>query len=198
MEREEINKIPFILWFVYCLIYVSKLRKMVLGLSNEILQFSPYNPLWEKLFEEEKKQLQSIIGNEILDLQHIGSTSIPGIIAKPILDIGIAVNSFEAAVICIKPLETIGYTYKGESGIPRRHWFAKGELTTHHVHILEVHSPNWKNNLIFRDYLRQNSEIAKQYAELKIQLLQQFNGDRDAYQAGKKPFIDRILQQAQS
>jgi GrpB-like predicted nucleotidyltransferase (UPF0157 family) len=171
---------------------------MIIGLPADILQFLPYNPEWKILFEEEKQQLQSTIGNDIVDIQHIGSTSIPGIIAKPILDIGIAVNNFEEAAICIKPLEKMGYTYKGESGIPRRHWFAKGEPTTHHVHILEIHSQNWKNNLIFRDYLKRNLEIAKQYAELKMQLLKQFNADRDAYQEAKKPFIEQVLKQAQS
>jgi GrpB-like predicted nucleotidyltransferase (UPF0157 family) len=171
---------------------------MTLGLSKGVLQFFPYNPIWKKLFEEEQEQIQFAIGNYILDIQHIGSTSIPGIIAKPILDTGIAVNNFEAATVCIKPLEKMGYIYNGESGIPRRHWFAKGEPTTHHIHILEIDSQNWKNHLIFRDYLRQNPKIAKQYTDLKIRLLKQFNGERDAYQNGKKPFIEEVLKQAQS
>ncbi|NJO94413.1 MAG: GrpB family protein [Hydrococcus sp. RM1_1_31] len=77
---------------------------MILGLPKRVLQFVPYNPIWKQLFEEEKEQLQAAVGNDILDLQHIGSTSIPGIIAKPILDIGIAVNNFEAAAVCIKTI----------------------------------------------------------------------------------------------
>jgi GrpB-like predicted nucleotidyltransferase (UPF0157 family) len=168
----------------------------MLGLKKEELKFFKYNPEWQKLFEKEKKLLQSIIGNEILDIQHIGSTSITGMIAKPILDIGIAVDNFEEATVCIKPLEEIGYIYKGESGIPRRHWFAKGNIVTHHVHILEIASQTWNNNLIFRDYLIQYPEIAQQYANLKLKLFQEVKGDRDAYQQAKSPFIEQILQQA--
>jgi GrpB-like predicted nucleotidyltransferase (UPF0157 family) len=180
---------------------------MILGLPKDILKFLPYNPEWERLFEEGKQQLQSVIGNDILDSQHIGSTSIPGIIAKPILDIGIAVHNFEAAALLIEPITRIGYTYRGEQGIPKRYFFIKGNPKSHHLPILEIESTNWKNHLIFRDYLKQNPEIAKQYAELKIQLLQQFNGDcppgsgkadRDAYQKGKQPFVEQVLQQAQS
>jgi GrpB-like predicted nucleotidyltransferase (UPF0157 family) len=178
----------------------------MLGLKNNELKFLNYNPEWQKLFEEEKKLLQSTIGNQFLDIQHIGSTSIPDIIAKPILDIGLAVNNFEAASVCIEPLENIGYSYKGESGIPRRHWFVKGNPTTHHLHILEIDSQNWKNNLIFRDYLRQNSEVAQQYSKLKIKLLDRFKGDaykqgvrqRNLYQNEKKPFIEWVLQQAKN
>jgi GrpB-like predicted nucleotidyltransferase (UPF0157 family) len=168
----------------------------MLGLEKEELKFVNYNPEWQKLFEKEKKLLQSVIGNNILEIQHIGSTSIPGILAKPILDIGIAVDNFEAAAICIKPLAEIGYTYNGESGIPRRHWFAKGNPVTHHVHILEIDSQTWNNNLIFRDYLTQNPEIAREYAELKLKLLKEIESDREAYQQAKSPFIDRVLQQA--
>lgn len=171
---------------------------MILGLPKDVLQFLPYNPEWKRLFEEEKQQLQSVIGKNILDIQHIGSTSIPGIIAKPILDIGIAVHNFEQAALSIEPITRIGYTYRGEKGISKRHFFIKGNPTTHHLHMFEIESTNWKNHLIFRDYLRQNLEIVKQYAELKIQLLQKYKGDRDAYQEAKKPFIEQVLKQAQS
>ncbi len=176
----------------------------MLGLKKEELNFSNYNPKWKNLFKKEQRLILSIIDREILDIQHIGSTSIPGMLAKPILDIGIAVANFEAAAVCIKPLEEIGYTYNGESGIPRRHWYAKGNPVTHHVHILEITSQTWKNNLIFRDYLIQNPETAREYAELKLKLLKEVKGDRataqptdrEAYQQAKSPFIEQVLQQA--
>jgi GrpB-like predicted nucleotidyltransferase (UPF0157 family) len=171
---------------------------MTLGLPESVLRFFPYSREWQRLFEEEKQLIQSTIGNHFLDIQHIGSTSIPNIIAKPILDIGVAVNNFEAASVCVQPLEQIDYFYKGESGISRRHWFVKGNPTTHHLHILEINSQNWKNHLIFRDYLRQNSEVAQQYSKLKIQLLDRLNGDRNLYQDEKKPFIEWVLRQAKN
>ncbi len=132
----------------------------------------------------------------VLDVQHIGSTSIPGMPAKPILDIGVAVANFEEAVRCIPLMEQLGYSYKGENGIPRRHYFVKGEPRTHHLHMLEAASEEWKNHLLFRDYLRGNAEAARAYANLKRQLAASFAADREAYQTGKERFINAVLRQA--
>ena len=125
----------------------------MLGLPSGQIQLSPYEPGWQILFLEERDRLQASIGEYILDIQHIGSTSIPGMPAKPILDIGIAVTNFEEAVRCIPPMEKLGYRYKGENGIPRRHYFVKGDPRTFHVHMVEIESEGWRSNLLFRDYL---------------------------------------------
>ncbi|MGF1478825.1 MAG: GrpB family protein [Cyanophyceae cyanobacterium] len=163
----------------------------MLGLERGKLKFIPHNPEWQKLFEEEKQRLQAAIGSDVLEIQHVGSTSIPGIIAKPILDIGIAVANFEAAAVCIKPMEKLGYSYRGENGIPRRHFFARGEPRTHHVHILEITSWDWQGHILFRDYLIQHPAVAQEYVQLKLKLLEQYGGDRDAYQVGKSSFIEQ-------
>ncbi|MCU0534620.1 MAG: GrpB family protein [Hydrococcus sp. Prado102] len=144
---------------------------MILGLPYNILQITIYNPEWERLFEEEKQQLQSVIGNDILDIQHIGSTAIPDVLTIPILDIGIGVQNFEAASLLIQPLTQMGYAYRGEQGVPKRHFFIKGNTETHHLHILEIESTNWKNYLLFRDYLQKNPDIAGHYSKLKIILI---------------------------
>lgn len=167
----------------------------MLGLADKNLKFVPHNSNWKTLFSREKERIQATLGDKILDIQHIGSTAIPGLIAKPILDLAIAVENFEAATVCIQPLELLGYQYKGEFGIPRRHYFVKGNPRTHNLHMWEIDSWDWHRHLRFRDYLIQHPEVVQQYAKLKQQLLQQSQGDREAYQLGKAEFIEQIERQ---
>ena len=168
----------------------------MLGLFSGQVQLSPYEPGWQILFLKERDRLQTNIGGYVLDIQHIGSTSVPGMPAKPILDIGIAVRNFEEAVRCIPPMEKLGYTYKAENGIPRRHYFVKGTPRTHHVHIVEIESEGWRNNLLFRDYLIRNPGTAREYRRVKQELAKQFATEREAYQAGKDNFIRAVLHKA--
>ena len=169
---------------------------MVIGLEPGVVRLLPYQEDWPRLFAVEKARLQAAVGQYVLDIQHVGSTSIPGLPAKPILDIAAAVENFEAAVVCIQPLEQLGYTYRGEKGIPRRHYFRKGDPRTHHIHMNEIGSVDWENQILFRDYLLCHPEAVEAYAALKIDLAQQFPADRDRYLAGKAPFIEQILCQA--
>ena len=168
----------------------------MLGLPSGQIQLSPYESGWQILFLEERDRLQASIGGYILDIQHIGSTSIPGMPAKPILDIGIAVTNFEEAVRCIPPMEKLGYTYKGENGILRRHYFVKGAPRTHHVHMVEIESEVWRSNLLFRAYLIKHPETAREYGRLKQELAKQFATKREMYQAGKDGFIKAVLHKA--
>jgi GrpB-like predicted nucleotidyltransferase (UPF0157 family) len=168
----------------------------MIGLERGIVRLVQYTKEWERLFQAEKPRLQAAVGKYVLDIQHVGSTSIPGMVAKPIIDIAIAVQNFEAAAVCIKPIEQLGYEYKGENGIPRRHYFTKGNPRTHHVHLNEIGSRDWNDQIIFRDYLTQYPEIAKAYAELKLELAQRYPTDRQSYLDSKAPFIERILQLA--
>ncbi|MDJ0724574.1 MAG: GrpB family protein [Prochloraceae cyanobacterium] len=171
----------------------------MLGLERGKLKFVPYNSEYSRLFQLEKELLQNAVADYILDIQHIGSTSIPGIIAKPILDIAIAIENFETAKVCIEPIANLGYTYMGEYGLARRHFFIKGkDIRTHNLHVWEINSNDWKRHIIFRDYLIKHPEIAQQYAELKIKLLQQHQGDRERYQEGKSEFIEAIEALARS
>ncbi len=171
---------------------------MTLGLDQGTVRVVPYSPDWPRLFEEEKAHLLSVIGDYVLDIQHVGSTSIPGMPAKPILDIGIAVRNFEEARVCIPPIEGLGYEYRGEFGIPRRHYFTKGEPRTHHIHMNEATSQDWNRQITFRDYLRQHLELAQEYAELKLELAQRYPNDRDAYLDGKTAFVERVLDLART
>jgi GrpB-like predicted nucleotidyltransferase (UPF0157 family) len=165
----------------------------MIGLPKGVVFLLPYNPAWKRLYEEEKKILQNSIGDNILDIQHVGSTSITGMIAKPIIDIAIAVNNFEGATICIEPIESLGYQYRGELGIPRRHYFSKGDPRTYHIHMNEIGSGDWNNQILFRDYLINHAKSAQEYANLKIELAKRFPTDIDKYMEGKDSFIRHII-----
>ena len=171
-------------------------KQRLLGLKRGELRVSPYKEEWKNLFEIEKKNIEEAIGDDIKDIQHVGSTSIPGMPAKPILDIAIAVKDFEEARICIKPLCNMGYTFKGENGIPRRHYFLKGESCTHHIHLLEKDSEEWEKLILFRDYLRTHQNTAEEYKKLKRNLSEKLQGDRKAYQAAKTDFVEAVIRKS--
>jgi len=168
----------------------------MIGLERGMVRLVPYTPEWMRLFELEKASLQNVVGRYILDVQHIGSTSIPGMPSKPIIDIAIAVADFEGARVCLPLLEGLGYEYKGEFGIPHRHYFVKGDPRTFHIHMSEITSLEWQNSLLFRDYLRLHADMATEYAELKAQLALKYPQDRSAYLDGKASFVQRVLQTA--
>jgi GrpB-like predicted nucleotidyltransferase (UPF0157 family) len=153
-----------------------------------------YTPEWEQLFNAERERLLGCLAGYVLDIQHIGSTAVPGLPAKPIIDIGVAVANFEEAFRCVPLLETLGYIYRGEFGIPRRHYFVRGEPRTYQVHMNEIGSADWKNTIAFRNYLREHPEVAGDYAVLKKQLVEQFPTDIHAYTDGKSEFIHHVLQ----
>jgi GrpB-like predicted nucleotidyltransferase (UPF0157 family) len=168
-----------------------------LGLENDTVRLVDYQPNWEKTFLEEQAQLYETLGSAVLDVQHIGSTAVPELSAKPILDIGVAVKDFDEAFAAVRLLERLGYTYRGEYGIARRHYFVKGSPRTHHLHMLEGTSLEWRNHLHLRDYLRTHPEAVAVYQALKTQLAERFPNDRNAYTEGKHAFIQGILNRAE-
>jgi GrpB-like predicted nucleotidyltransferase (UPF0157 family) len=170
----------------------------MIGLEKGVVKLAPYSAEWKQLFEQEKAAIWRVIGASILDIQHIGSTSIPGMLAKPIIDIGVAVTDFDEARVCILPLEGLGYAYRGEFGIPRRHYFTKGDPRLFHLHMCEVQSEEWSNQIHFRDFLIQHPELADEYAQLKVRLAEKYPTDREAYLEGKAPFIEKVLKMAKA
>jgi GrpB-like predicted nucleotidyltransferase (UPF0157 family) len=166
----------------------------MLGLERGVVRLEAYNPEWAQLFEQEKQRLREALGNWARDIQHVGSTSIPGCAAKPILDIAIAVENFEAAFASVPIIEQLGYEFRGEMGIPRRHYFVKRDpRSTHHIHMLEQNSAEYQAHLLFRDYLRLHSEAVIEYIALKQHLAEQYPTDREAYTNGKTEFVEHIL-----
>lgn len=170
-----------------------------IGLEPGVVRLCAYNPVWPQLFEQEKQRLLSILDGQVLDIQHIGSTSIPGCNAKPIIDIAIAVQSFENAFALVPLFESLGYGFRGELGIPRRHYFSIREpLSTYHIHMFEPTHPDYQATLRFRDYLRNHPAAVEQYIALKQTLAQNYPHNRDAYTHGKTDFVKHILKLATS
>ena len=174
----------------------------MIGLERDTVRLVPYHAGWAHLYGAEKARLQGAVGDHVLDIQHVGSTAIPGIVAKPILDIAVAVHSFEAAYVCVGPIEALGYEYVGENGIPRRHYLVRRDFDTGqtivHLHMNELGGPDWKTQVLFRDYMLAHPEAAEEYTALKRGLAAQFPRDREAYTDGKAPFIERILRLARA
>ncbi|MCG3221550.1 MAG: GrpB family protein [Candidatus Heimdallarchaeota archaeon] len=170
----------------------------MIGLKRGVVILKDHNREWSKLFNKEANLISSKISNYLVDIQHIGSTAIPGTVAKPIIDIAVAIDDLSNVKKVIPPLQKIGYKYRGEQGIPDRHLFVKGdeESRTHHMHMMDNTSDEWKKHILFKDYLRQNPLEAKQYSELKKKLVIEFEFDREKYTDGKEEFIQRILDKA--
>ena len=170
----------------------------MLGLEKGVVKLLPHDEHWHRLFAEEEARIFEAIGDFVLAIEHIGSTSICGIAAKPVLDIAVSINDRTSGEKCVAPLEELGYTYRGENGIAGRFYFVKGapQARTHHLHMLLADSAELKNHLAFRDHLRQNPEEAARYDRLKKHLAERFPRDRDAYLDGKTEFIERILKTA--
>ncbi len=170
----------------------------MLGLEKKTVKLLPHNEQWHELFAEEKARLETAIGEFVLAIEHVGSTSICGIAAKPILDIAIAISDKATGEKCVAPLENAGYEYRGENGIAGRFYFVKGAPRSHHLHMLLANSRELHNHLAFRDFLLQNHFAAVEYDILKKMLAEKHPTDREAYLDGKGEFIERILKIAQS
>lgn len=170
-----------------------------LGLEQHTVSLRPHDRRWNELFEAERGRLQNSLGDGVLAVEHIGSTTVSELYAKPVLDLGVAVEDFGSAFALVPHLEALGYTFRGEQGIPRRHYFVKGphDHQTHHLHMLERTNPEWRNLILFRDYLLTHSEAAAEYQALKTHLAQKFSTDREAYTEGKHAFIQDVLNRAE-
>jgi GrpB-like predicted nucleotidyltransferase (UPF0157 family) len=165
----------------------------VLGLERNAVRLHDYTPLWVELYREEEKRIMAAIGHLIIDLQHIGSTAIPGIKAKPILDMMAGIERLNEALRCRAPLETLGYDYAEHAGVANDYVFGKGVARTHLLHVVEYGSAEWTNHLRFRDRLRNDRELAQEYERLKGELSRKFSGNRAEYTNAKSEFICKVV-----
>jgi GrpB-like predicted nucleotidyltransferase (UPF0157 family) len=157
----------------------------------------PYDERWTSMYEEEAHKLRLIFGEQLVAIYHIGSTSVPGLEAKPIIDIMPVVKDIKLVDEFNQSMQKIGYEPKGENGIPGRRYFQKGgDNRTHHVHVYQVGSLHIERHLAFRDYLRTHPIKAKQYGYLKRKLAQEFPHDIGSYIDGKEHLVMKIEQQA--
>ncbi|MCI0532956.1 GrpB family protein [bacterium] len=168
----------------------------MIGLKRGIVKITPSDKSWRQLFDKEKKRLKEIFGDAAVDIQHIGSTSIPGLSAKPVIDIDVGVKSMGGSSRFIKYLFEAGYHYRSNASNPKYHMvFAKGveKKRTHYIHIVKFGGIVWKRDLAFRDYLRTHKRAMKEYENLKKKLEKKFSTNRPAYTAGKTAFIRAAL-----
>ncbi|MDD1724853.1 MAG: GrpB family protein [Methanospirillum sp.] len=170
---------------------------VVLGLKRDMVRLFPHDPCWEIEFTLIKEELLGIMGQDILDVHHIGSTAIRTIPAKPILDIAVVIGDFEVLDSYLCPLKERGYYHRQDHDKPDRRLFIRGtgDSRTHHLHFFRFDSPSLADHLFFRDYLRSHPESASEYARLKQDLAEKFPSDRERYTTGKESFIRKILAQ---
>jgi GrpB-like predicted nucleotidyltransferase (UPF0157 family) len=166
-----------------------------LGLKHREVVVVPYDARWPVLFEAASAELVDALGSSILAVHHVGSTSVPGLCAKPVLDLLVAVPDFKAATNLVPAIESIGYEFRPDEDIPDRHFLRRrvGAIRTHHLSLAEPTSRHHRVTLAFRDALRREPQLAASYADLKLALAQQFPHDRPAYLEGKSKFIGDVL-----
>lgn len=169
---------------------------MSLGLKRGIVQLEPHDKQWDEAAIQTIKKLKSILGDDAIDIQHIGSTAISVIKAKPIIDIVVGVTDFERIKLHNEQLENEGIFYRG-SDVEHQVLYVMGDMEkdirTHHIHVVKWNGTEWKNYIHFRDYLNANENMALQYQKLKEELESKYADDRIAYTNGKQDMIDIIL-----
>ncbi len=159
-----------------------------------------HDPNWSKLFKAEADEIAAILGPEAIAIHHIGSTAIPNISAKPIIDILVEVHDIEKIDDFDGEMIKLGYQPKGEFGIPGRRFFIKGDdsTRTHHVHIFQTGDPEVERHLDFRDYMIAHPQEAQAYNRLKEELVEKFPEDIESYMEGKDGFIKEIDRRAKA
>jgi GrpB-like predicted nucleotidyltransferase (UPF0157 family) len=150
----------------------------------------PYSDLWPLLYAEESQRIRQALGGTLRVIEHVGSTAVPGLAAKPVIDIALSVESFDE--LDTGALEELGYEYvpEFEDELPNRRYFRRPGF---HVHAYEQEHEEFLDYLRFRDYLRTHAEDARDYGELKLRLAAELADRRDEYQAAKAPYIARLV-----
>jgi GrpB-like predicted nucleotidyltransferase (UPF0157 family) len=168
-------------------------------MTRRKVEVVPYSPNWEDLFNREQALLKALFGKSQVSIYHIGSTSVPGLSAKPIIDVLIEAENLELIDLVTEEIENAGYESKGENGIAGRRFFQKSNengVRLYHVHAFEKGNPEIERHLVFRDYLRTHPEQAAKYAEVKQQAAARNPYDIEAYMIEKEPIIKELEQQA--
>jgi len=186
---------------------MESLEQRIQRVVREDVALAAYDPRWPELFREEKDHLLSCLPKGLLRrIEHFGSTAVPGLTAKPIIDLLVEVTDLQAARVQIAPLlEAQGYDYFwrptiGDDGPPFYAWFIKRDpctgIRTHHIHMVESDFVEHWDRLFFRDYLIEHPEVAKEYESLKVHLSSAFPKDRVAYTRGKTEFVAQVTARA--
>ena len=164
------------------------------------IEVVPYNPKWREEFKKAKKFYKGLLKNLDIQVEHVGSTSIEGLYAKPILDIDIIVKDEETKETVISKLESTGYKHLGTMGVDGRNAFSYSKdhpnitWMAHHLYVCMAESINLKNHLLLKRYLKNNKKAVQKYSQLKLELAQKFPNDIDGYIDGKTDLINSFLE----
>jgi GrpB-like predicted nucleotidyltransferase (UPF0157 family) len=167
-------------------------------MTDEPVRIVPYDPSWPECFEEECAALADAIGDWVVGgIHHVGSTSVSGLEAKPVIDVLVGVRGLEESRSCYERLGTLGYLYAPYRS-SEMHWFCKPHPSrrTHHLHLVPADSPRFRDELAFRDFLRTHRDVAEEYGALKRRLAKGFEHDREAYTDAKSEFTIVTIQRA--
>jgi GrpB-like predicted nucleotidyltransferase (UPF0157 family) len=159
------------------------------------IEIVPYDASWPCRFVEERDLLSLTLGHWIVGgIEHVGSTAVPGLDAKAVIDIMVGIQDLDSSRAAIPAAEGVGYCY-GPYRPDEMHWFCKPSpaFRTHHLHLVPFQSRKWTERLAFRDHLRAHPDTAREYAELKRSLASRFKFDRERYTSEKGPFIETVL-----
>lgn len=162
------------------------------------IQVIPYRSEWEEQYKRESSLISNILGDELIEIHHIGSTAVPGLQAKPIIDIMPIVKELSHIDRLYSQFETIGYECLGEFGMSYRRYFRKGgDERTHQIHIFEESNiKDINRHLAVRDYLRSHTKVAAEYGRLKTELAKRYPYDIDSYCSGKEDFVKNMEKEA--
>ncbi|MEL7247098.1 MAG: GrpB family protein [Bacteroidota bacterium] len=167
-----------------------------IGLRRNSVKLLPHQVVWQDVFQTTKTHLQEILGDRIVDIQHVGSTAVANLSAKPIIDVLVGMENLKQIQHIMPILTAHDYEYRGERSATDDHLFVKGpqaDIRTHHIHIVTHQGTLWQDYVYFRDALRADLVLAQRYAQLKEELAEQYRNDRGLYTAGKTVFIQEIL-----
>ena len=168
------------------------------GLAHGTVQLAEWTPRWIELFADEAARLRVALGDLAIAIEHYGSTSVPGLVAKPLLDIlvgGPEANDPEPYMTALAPL---GYDYAAHAGVPEHLVFGRGTARTHLVHVVRYGGGAWHRALAFRDALRADAALRQAYAALKHELAQRYGAERGHYTSAKSAFVEQVLARASS
>src|SRR4051812_15369878 len=160
------------------------------------IYLAPYDNTWPQEFAAEADRIERACAGLPLILEHIGSTSIPGLSAKPVIDILAGRPGNVPGAKYVAAFEQIGYEHKGAFGVPGRNYFRRGTPRTHHVHLVSWSSDLWRDHLLFRDYLRSHLDVAREYETIKRELAALYLQDKEKYTDAKGPFVRSIVRRA--
>lgn len=171
---------------------------MAIGLRSGAVVVAPYDPEWTDEFVAERARLAAALGGVACEIEHVGSTAVPGLAAKPVIDMLGGPPPESALEPYVRAFTGAGYEYRGEYGLPGREYFVRSDAAgarTHHLHLVVLGGGHWVRHLAFRDALRADAGARERYAALKHRLAAQHGDDRDAYTDAKSAFIDDVVRE---